>query len=201
MRIMDDRIVQGAPWRKLWQPALFRDALFYVETDNRAGGRRVAVHEYPKRNMPYSEDMGRKAVRVTVQGYLIGRPGVNYITLKDRLVAALEMDGPGRLRLPMQYVRRDLQVMVQAYSISESRERGGMCTVEMDFIEYGDPVSRSNISTSAEIDKSAAAVDRAAVGTPTETTAQEVAPYAQVHQQAFEPTNEQSQDIHSGVRF
>src|SRR6185369_6109076 len=100
------------------------------------GGRRTVLHEYPKRNVPYAEDMGKTANRFTVAGYLIGP---NYLTLKDALVEALEMDGPGTLRLPMPYLGADVEVMVINYSVTESRERGGMCGVEMDFVEYGQP--------------------------------------------------------------
>lgn len=185
MRIMDERIVKGAPWRKLWQPALFRDALFYVESDGRSSGRRVALHEYPKRNIPYAEDMGRKAVRVQVQGYIIGAgPRVDYVKLKDALIEALEKDGPGRLRLPMIHKRLDMTVMVQGYTVTESRERGGMCTFDMDFIEYGDPEYRSTISTPQQIEKSAAAAEVSVMGKTTETTAAEVKKFREVHDSA-----------------
>src|SRR5262245_21955657 len=113
-------------WREDYVQAQFRDAIFFVETDSRSGGRRVAVHQYPKRNVPYAEDMGRTAVRITVQGYLIsnwgrspaadadtagrGRQGepIDYRILKNNLIEALERDGPGWLRLPMQYLKQDI---------------------------------------------------------------------------------------------
>ena len=92
------------PWRDRYQPAAFRNAQFFVETDARVGGRRVAPHEYPKRNTPYSEDMGRKALRFLVQGYLIGP---KYWDQKNRLIAELDKDGPGLLRLPLPYNMAD----------------------------------------------------------------------------------------------
>jgi prophage DNA circulation protein len=165
-------------WRTLWRQARFRDAEFFVETGNRAGGRRVALHQYPKRNVPYAEDMGRAAVRITVQGYCIGP---FYHEAKNKLITALEKDGPGLLRLPMEYVQKDLNVMVQGYSVTEARERGGMCTVEMEFVEFGDPAYRQNISTPDAIELVASATEKAVVGTPTKTTADEVKPFAAVH--------------------
>ena len=168
-------------WRTNWLQALFRDAIFFVENQSRASGRRVALHQYPKRNVPYAEDMGRAARRFIIQGYLIGP---FYHELKDKLITALETDGPGKLRLPMQYMKSDVNVMVQSYSISEARERGGMCGIEMDFVEYGDPAYRENISTPDQLFYTAKTAEQAVAGTPTATTAQEVAPYAQVHQSA-----------------
>ena len=162
------------PWRDKYQQAIFRSAIFFVDADVRAGGRRVAVHQYPKRNVPYAEDMGRVANQFQVQGYLIGPV---YLDLKDNLIAALEQDGPGMLRLPMPYKMSDVQVMVQSYSITESREKGGFCTVEMGFVEYGDPSFRATIASPTAIAQSAAAVESAVMGPISPATLQQVQPY------------------------
>jgi prophage DNA circulation protein len=175
--------IPNAPWRKKWYPAWFRDATFFMETGTRGGGRRVALHEYPKRSIDYAEDMGKKANRFLVNGYLIGP---NYLVDKDILINALEMDGPGTLRLPLQYMAVDLEVMVQNYSVSESRERGGFCTIEMEFVEYGTPFYRPTVSTTAVVAQAATNVENAVVGPnePTTTTAQQAAPYGKVLQNA-----------------
>jgi prophage DNA circulation protein len=170
------------PWRDLYdrEPnaqfghAKFRSAEFFVETNSRAGGRRVALHEYPKRNVPYAEDMGRAAIKFAVQGYCIGP---YYLTAKDRLVDALEQNGPGTLWLPLMYRMEDIEVMVNSYAVTESRERGGICMVEMQFIEYGDPAYREVAFTPAQIDQSAQNAERAVTGEKTATTDEEVAPY------------------------
>jgi len=178
-------------WKRSWEPASFRGCRFFVEADSRASGRRVAVHQYPKRNTPYAEDMGRAAIRVHVNGYLIGSPGnengageADYLQMKDELIAALEADGPGVLRLPMQYQTSDLMVMVMSYAVAESRERGGMCTVEMDFIEYGDPAYRTVISTAGAVMKSATAAEQAVTPRALRATAAEVEPFAEIHRSA-----------------
>lgn len=179
------------PWRDKWQTALFRDAMFFVEVDTRTSGRRVALHQYPKRNVPYAEDMGRSAYRFIVQGYLIGPA---YLDLKDNLIAALEKDGPGWLRLPLPFQSSDQYVMVMSYSVAQARERGGYCQVEMDFAEYGDPSYRAIISTTEEINKSATNVENDAIGPRLPTTnisapadnaaVDAAAPYAQTYQDA-----------------
>lgn len=171
------------PWRDKYQRARFRNAIFYVDTDVRAGGRRVALHQYPKRNVPYAEDMGRTAVAFNVQGYLIAMDGT-YLDLKNQLIDALEQDGPGMLRLPLPYQMSDVQVMVQAYSITENREKGGMCVVEMTFVEYGDPTYRSTVSTPGQIEQSAAKVESSVMGPPAPNTVQQAQPYTDVYKSA-----------------
>ncbi|MCA1419494.1 DNA circularization N-terminal domain-containing protein [Bradyrhizobium sp. BRP23] len=124
------------PWRERFQQASFRGAIFYVESGARSSGRRVVVHTYPKRNDPYSEDMGRTPISYHVSGFLIGP---NYLDARDILIAALEADGPGTLQMPLDYMGQNLEVMAGTYTITEVRERGGYCAIEMEFTEFGKP--------------------------------------------------------------
>jgi len=172
------------PWRDKYQEAAFRGVQFYVETDARQGGRRVAMHEYPKRNTPYAEDMGRKARRFLVQGYLIGK---NYLEQKYLLVDALEKDGPGQLRLPLPYQMQDMKVMVAAYTVTETREKGGYCQLDMDFMEYGDPQYRQSVSTAGQIEDKAFKLEDQHIGPAERKTneqIEEMLGYALVHQSA-----------------
>jgi prophage DNA circulation protein len=174
-------------WRGKFQEASFRGAMFHVETDARMGGRRVALHQYPKRNTPYAEDMGRAANRFVVQGYIIGRSNENYLTGKDDLIEQLEKDGPGWLRLPLPYQMTDQYVMVMSYTVTEARERGGMCMVQMEFVEYGDPVYRQTVSTAEEINKSATKVEDNQIGSTDawgDGQGKAAAPYADIYQGA-----------------
>lgn len=173
------------PWRDRWQQAQFRGAIFFVEVGGRGGGRRVALHQYPKRDVPYAEDMGRTANSFTVQGYLIGP---FYLDQRDALIEALEAAGPGLLRLPLPYRGSDVNVMVRQYSITEARERGGMCGIEMDFVEYGDPAYRPTTSASGNIENSAAAVEQSVASQPQsdgEIPAQQTAIEAQPYVSTF----------------
>lgn len=185
------------PWRDRYQPAAFRNAQFFVETDARVGGRRVAVHEYPKRNTPYAEDMGRKAFRYLVQGYLIGP---HYWEQKNRLVAELDKDGPGMLRLPLPYNMADVKVTVVAYTVTEGREKGGFCTVEMDFVEYGDPQFRQQISTAGQIEDSAFKLEDQLIGPAQRKSDDQITKlmrYAEVHKSANAGVPTVSQAINS----
>src|SRR5580765_6013376 len=103
-------------WRDTLRIASFRGAFFHVESSGRQSGRRTVVHQYPKRNLPYAEDMGREAVHWQFTGYIIlndkrlqaaanhGRatvaPYADLIAQRNALVNALEQDGPGELIHP-----------------------------------------------------------------------------------------------------
>lgn len=119
------------PWRKQLTPATFRGAMFHVEAGGPASGRRISLHEYPKKSEPYAEDMGRRARRYSVIGYLIGP---NYLDAKKQLINALETQGPGQLKLPTMAA---IKVACEQYSITETRERGGWCACDMQFVEAG----------------------------------------------------------------
>src|SRR5215831_4453292 len=65
---------RNVAWRRRLQRASFKGVHFYVEQQGRSSGRRTVVFEYPKRNMPFTEDMGRHAMRYQMTGYLIQAP-------------------------------------------------------------------------------------------------------------------------------
>ena len=145
------------PWRDRYQLARFRSASFHTNLDARSSGRRGAVHEYPKRNEPYAEDMGRRARRFSITGYCIGP---DYLIRKDALIKALEEDGPGALRLPLPYEGRDMEVLCLGYTVTETQERGGMCGFEMEFVEAGKPGFSTQITnTVGAIENSARSLE------------------------------------------
>jgi prophage DNA circulation protein len=137
-------------WRRRMRQASFKNAAFHVETQGRVSGRRTVLHEYPKLDYPYAEDMGRHAVRYQITGYVIQRwqpkPGApqtygdmpwNYDMARDQLIAALEDMGPGRLVDPYNNRIGPQLFQCERYSLTESRERGGYAQFEMAFVEAG----------------------------------------------------------------
>jgi prophage DNA circulation protein len=132
-------------WRDNLVPASFRGVVFHVETSSRASGRRLVLHQYPKRNTPYAEDMGREAVKWTFSGYLIlrdkGIPG-NLLTQTNLLILALEADDAGLLIHPS---IGTMMVLCQTYSYTDNRQRGGFVQFDMTFVEAGAPVMSMSI--------------------------------------------------------
>ena len=133
-------------WRDNLVIASFRGAPFHVENSTRASGRRTVVHEYPKRNSPYSEDMGRHAIRWTFTAYLIlrdkGLPG-NLLSQMAMLISALEADDAGMLIHP---ILGTMLCMCDRYSYSDNRQRGGYVEFDMSFVEAGSPVMSMSFS-------------------------------------------------------
>ena len=150
------------PWRSKFKTASFRGETFHVEIGAQAGGLRVALHEYAKRNEPYAEDMGRKARRFHVSGYLIGP---RYLDAKNRLIIALDKNGPGTLKMPFPIpggTAGEMSVMCINYSVVETRERGGMCGVEIDFVEAGksgNQITAASINPAGQVQSQASSVD------------------------------------------
>lgn len=148
------------PWRDRFQPASFRGVAFNVDTDVRAGGRRIVPFEFPKRDEPYTEDMGRRIRRFQVTAYLIGP---TYLDQKDELIDALEAEGAGTLILPFAWRAAPIEVLCGNFSVQTSREKGGYCVVEMDFTEAGTPVfAPLTTATQAIVGKTAADMNAAA---------------------------------------
>jgi prophage DNA circulation protein len=67
---------------------------FAVRRSDAQVGRRTVQHEYPQRDTPFAEDMGRAARRFSLDAYVLGP---DYDQARDRLIDALEARGPGLL--------------------------------------------------------------------------------------------------------
>lgn len=138
------------PWRADLQPASFLGAFFHVEANAIENGRRVVVHEFPKKNVPYAEDMGRRAYEFTVRGYCIQYPRDNnpngpsgsqlyrrdYRVARDLLSDALSSGNTGPLFLPTMK-GREITVICPRYRLTEEDRMGGYCVFDMTFVELG----------------------------------------------------------------
>lgn len=74
-------------WRDELRPASFRGVSFYVEGGTLTFGRRLAIHEYPQREKPYVEDLGKKARVYRLEAFVLGP---DYMKDRDALIDALE---------------------------------------------------------------------------------------------------------------
>lgn len=138
-------------WRHLHLvQASFNNAMFFCEANSRESGRRIVEHEFPKKELPYAEDMGRHAREFTVRAYCIVFPYDrdqnapqqlfmrDYTIIRNRLIDALETEGPGVLQLPTQPAQT---VVCTKYRLTEEERFGGYCTFDITFLEYGlDPL-------------------------------------------------------------
>ena len=83
--------------QKQLRPGSFRGVPFETVDSTYSVGRRVVVHEYPQRDTPFVEDLGRKAREITFTAVVAG---ADYIAKMQRLVEALEKPGSGVLIHP-----------------------------------------------------------------------------------------------------
>lgn len=120
------------PWHDKLQPASFRGVAFEVEGDGMEAGRRTQVHEYPQRDKPYAEDLGRATRKVSLTAFVIGP---EYMAARDKLLGALEERGPGTLVHPWY---GSLQVSVESVHVRHHRADGGYCSFELAFVEAGE---------------------------------------------------------------
>lgn len=119
-------------WRDRLQPGRFRDAAFFIESDDAAIGRRTVLHEYPLRDVPYVEDLGRRAREFSIECFVLGP---DYMTARDALIAALEAPGPGTLVHPYLGTMR---VAVLSARKRESTAEGGVARFSITFAEAGE---------------------------------------------------------------
>lgn len=118
-------------WKDELRPATFRGAGFKVDNADSTHGRRQAVHEFAQRDVPQTEDLGRKGREFSVVGYILGK---DYFGPRDTLIEACETAGPGVLVHPY---RGEMNVVCRGLAVSESAAEGGMCRVTMTFLEAG----------------------------------------------------------------
>lgn len=120
------------PWKDKLQPATFRGVAFEVEGDDMEAGRRTQVHEYPQRDKPYAEDLGRATRRITLTAFVVGP---EYMAARDKLLGAIEEKGPGTLVHPWY---GSLQVSVESCRVRHHRQDGGYCSFDLAFVEAGE---------------------------------------------------------------
>lgn len=136
------------------QPASFRGVPFGVLGGEGRFGRRVAIHEYPNRDKPYPEDLGRSTRRIGVVGFLVEDSvvygGGSVIAQRDRMVAAAEQAGPGILVHP---TYGELRVVVPdgGLGVSERWDTGRYFELSFSFIEAGDRLFPSILASNGSL--------------------------------------------------
>lgn len=137
-------------WFDELQQASFRGVPFGVHGGDGRFGRRVAVHEYPMRDKPYIEDLGRSTRRINLTGFLIENSlvygGGSALAQRDAMVAAAETAGPGTLIHPT-LGQLTVSIPDGAMSVTERWDLGRVFEIGFSFIESGDRLFPSITST------------------------------------------------------
>lgn len=121
-----------ASWKDRLRPASFRGIAFFIDSSQYTGGRRVAFHEFPDRDNPFPEDLGKVGQTFRVEGHILGD---TYFDTKQQLLEAANKEGPGELVHPYYGT---LLVQCGAFSIDEDNREGRIAKISFQFYEAGD---------------------------------------------------------------
>lgn len=145
--------------------AVWRGLPFDVTSKSGAVGRRLVIEEYPLRDTPSAEDLGRKARRFSISGHIVGD---DYAQRRDAILAASERAGSGTLIHP-DFGR--ITVVCESLDYSESLDGGiGLVDLSFVFLEAGElrfptgaPAAVGLLASAADALKAGAMADFLAV--------------------------------------
>lgn len=140
------------------RPASFRGVPFQVESTELGAGRRTQLHEYPQRDKPYVEDLGRATRDLSFSGFVVGE---DYVKQANALLGALEEPGPGTLIHPW---FGTLKVSLKDTARVSFDAGLGQARFSMSFVEAGElEFPSSQTSTQAASRIAAADLEKASV--------------------------------------
>lgn len=119
-------------WKDELQPASIGGVPVHVRERRGAAGRRYELHEYPKRDTGWAEDMGGHHGPQTFEAFVIG---ADHFSQRDNLIDVLNKEGPTTLVHPS---RGTMQVQIGECPWTESTREGGMTTFTINFVLAGE---------------------------------------------------------------
>lgn len=131
-------------WRDRYQQASFRGVEFHIEQHDAGFGRRLATHQYPGRDKPFTEDLGRRAREFSLTAYVVG---TDYDRQRDALITACEREGAGVLVHPN---LGQLTVKCTGLTVREGSAEGRMARLQLSFIESGEAAFPTGVFNAAE---------------------------------------------------
>ena len=144
-------------WLDQLQPATWRGLPFAVRSSEYRRGRRFAVHEYPYRDVPWAEDVGRASRVVGFSGFVVGD---DCYAQAQALLKASEQPGLGTLVHPS--LGEMTVALIEPLVASERTELGRVVEIRFEFLESGKPIYPSNTtSTQSDVAAKAAATQTA----------------------------------------
>jgi prophage DNA circulation protein len=132
------------------RPASWRGVPFQVTSSDSEFGRHVVVHEFPQRDLPYVEDLGRKVRKFKIDAWVCAdrTNGFDPSGERDALIEAIEAGDVGTL------VHPDFG-SIQGHIINvgvkqTTTEKGGYVNFQMEFVESGELEFRAYASVDTE---------------------------------------------------
>jgi prophage DNA circulation protein len=146
--------------------ASFRNLPFAVENFGGEHGRRLAEHEYPDRDVPWAEDLGRRKRSLRVRGFLLSNSpvygGGDVGDQLQRMIGAAEAKGSGPLVHP---VLGALTVNCRSFVHESAADGDNFIAIAFDFIEGGVRTFPTTQAATGSVVNSAAASAQSAART------------------------------------
>lgn len=154
-----------ADWRDSLLPGSIGGVPMFISEVKSSVGRRTTSKELPFRDTPAREDLGKRARRFSVSGFVIG---ANYIAERDAVIDLFETRGPWLFTHPWW---GELSVILDesaSLDIQESDSQGGWAKFSFALVESGNPDgAKISVSTSAALSvASQAAIAAVSADTP-----------------------------------
>lgn len=118
-------------WVERMATASFRGFDFLTDAHDSKGGRRLAIHELPGAEEPNVQDLGGKAGNFSLNAYFIGE---DYDLERNGFLLKLAEPGATWLTHPWLGL---LWVRAHNWHVHESNDKGGMCTIVIEFVPGG----------------------------------------------------------------
>lgn len=134
-------------YRNKLQTASFRGVTFGVREINTTMGRRSILHEYPYRDEPYAEDLGRKAREFSINAFVMNP---NDFSASRQLASVLEdYNTPGTFVHPSM---GQIQVIPKECTHTFSNQEGGIEYFSVTFVEtFGNNFPSVSVDTQSLI--------------------------------------------------
>lgn len=116
-------------WRDKKQAASFRGVPFEVQRDSQPAGQRTQVHEYPQRDKPLVEPLGKRTNEIKISAFVAGD---DCLEKRDQLLEVIEQPGAGELIHPW---LGSLTVSCIDCFFSHDRSAQGVVRFELTFVE------------------------------------------------------------------
>lgn len=123
-------------WQQQYRSGSWRGVPFVTMSHGADFGRRKEHHEFPFRDQPWPEDLGRQARSWTLSVFVIG---ADYMAQRDALIAAIEAPGVGTLVHP--WLGTFQAHIYGKCHLTETTSEGGMARFDLVFVERGNDVS------------------------------------------------------------
>ena len=120
-------------WRsRLKFKGSYRGVQFWWSDVESETGRRTVITEFPGKDTPSAQDMGRRARKITIDMFVVGQ---DYDAQRDKLRIAVETSGPGQLMHP----RWGAMTVVTEGGVkfSETSKELGYAKITTTFVEVG----------------------------------------------------------------